>query len=191
MFEHGGLGSEVVLERMLIDERNKIRENHVRNNYVYVHLGVLHDDSRYPVVPGFSRGILWFLDFPGAIGPQEIKLQGLDYADDYIKKDDPDSTKRPPVFLPLLWMVRTVLVKPDKSKNAWRGVVRLLRAMAEQPSAALRQKLAGLMEAPPPKSSIGVAAPAPDWKLKWWKDITITWVRFFEQEHSMLIGSIM
>ena len=29
MFEHGGLGSGVVLERMLIDERKKIRENHV------------------------------------------------------------------------------------------------------------------------------------------------------------------
>ena len=30
MFEYDGLGNEVVLERMLIDERNyKIRENHV------------------------------------------------------------------------------------------------------------------------------------------------------------------
>ena len=29
MFEYDGLGSEVVLERMLIDERKKIRENHV------------------------------------------------------------------------------------------------------------------------------------------------------------------
>ena len=29
MFEYGGLGRVVVLERMLIDERNKIRENHV------------------------------------------------------------------------------------------------------------------------------------------------------------------
>ena len=29
MFEHGGLSSGVVLERMLIDEGKKIRENHV------------------------------------------------------------------------------------------------------------------------------------------------------------------
>ena len=29
MMEYDGLGSGVVLERMLIDERNKIRDNHV------------------------------------------------------------------------------------------------------------------------------------------------------------------
>ena len=39
MFEQDWSGpNEVVLERILIDERNKIREGRPRNNYVYLPL---------------------------------------------------------------------------------------------------------------------------------------------------------